>query len=762
MTRRHPWLFRRVALAVLLAGLTTALVAALTAPELQAATTGTVVGQVTDAVSGEPLTGVNIALEGTKLTTVTGSKGFFSITNVPPGKHAINASLIGYAPSRVSDINVAMDLQARVEVKLNPTVEEEPETVVVEDKQLTNPDATQTLYMRTGQDQVITKAAPNSLYQVPSIVTTVPGVMADASGNIHIRGGREDEVGWMMEGIPVVNPIDNTFGTNLVTVGMSRMEVYTRGYQAEYGNAISGVLNEIKRTGSETRGSNVEMGLGDTGHTGVYLEAGNVTPSGVDWYFGNYSWDSKFQRYVASSADSSDSVLKVSVPAGKKDTVTFLGTGGSAEYRLPEVTPAAYPDQARTNQFYHLAGLTWSHQISPDAHWLLRPYYFLSKNNIRALSTNLGDSADSRSIQRGLQFELVKRYGEKHQVSAGIWNINGSNRFYRYIPDLAMRMTGDAETAALLDPFEYTSLVATSQLAIFAQDKMRISDVWGLDLGLRYDRMRYDKAVADDSSDSQVSPRIGLVWSTDPRTVVRASFGRFIQFSPTSVMDRQYSNANWEQIYAADAALKPERATSLEVSWERQVRSDTLLRVTPFMRHYTDLLDRVALDPSDPSSPQTFVNTAKANARGLECYLERRLGKGLRGWVSYTYTRTRQPDPYVAGGWTWVDWDQRHTLDATLLRTLGKTDYALRAQYGSGLPWTSQLDASGNGHRMPDTLVLSLGISRPVGSSPRDGSIGFNIYNLFNTVRPTSRDISGEPSTWVMPRYLSISFTRKI
>ena len=55
---------------------------------------------------------------------------------------------------------------------------------------------------------------------------------------------------------------------------------------------------------------------------------------------------------------------------------------------------------------------------------------------------------------------------------------------------------------------------------------MRLSPKWGAEAGLRYDRMKYDKVVNPDTSESQTSPRFGLSYALDHRTNLRFSYGQ--------------------------------------------------------------------------------------------------------------------------------------------------------------------------------------------------------------------------------------------
>ena len=86
----------RMPLAGLLAVLTLALA---TATRIQAQM-GAVAGQVTDADSGQPLAGAQVAVEGTAFVTLTNDAGRYLLQGVPSGPRRINAELIGYAPQR--------------------------------------------------------------------------------------------------------------------------------------------------------------------------------------------------------------------------------------------------------------------------------------------------------------------------------------------------------------------------------------------------------------------------------------------------------------------------------------------------------------------------------------------------------------------------------------------------------------------------------------------------------------------------------------
>ena len=58
--------------------------------------TGTITGQVVDSATRQPLAGVNVVVEGTRLGAVTRDDGSFTIVGVAAGTHTVRARRIGY------------------------------------------------------------------------------------------------------------------------------------------------------------------------------------------------------------------------------------------------------------------------------------------------------------------------------------------------------------------------------------------------------------------------------------------------------------------------------------------------------------------------------------------------------------------------------------------------------------------------------------------------------------------------------------------
>jgi TonB-dependent receptor len=92
---------------------------------------GSISGTVTDAVSGAPLVGADIALDGTSLLAATDRAGSFRLAAVPPGPYSLLVTYLGHKTER-ADVTVTSGQTLVVEVKLAPANFSESVSVTAE------------------------------------------------------------------------------------------------------------------------------------------------------------------------------------------------------------------------------------------------------------------------------------------------------------------------------------------------------------------------------------------------------------------------------------------------------------------------------------------------------------------------------------------------------------------------------------------------------------------------------------------------------
>ena len=226
---------------------------------LMAGTTGKISGRITDAETGEGLPGVNVMLEDTYLGASTDADGVYFIINVPSGSYTLRTQMIGYSTVNVTDVQVRTDLTTEVNVQMTVQVlESEEEVVVVAERPLVQKDLTSGRAIVSADD---IKEMP--VESVGAVIATKAGIVSGSDGSIHIRGGRSSEVTYMIDGVPVTNPAWGGLGVNVENSSVQELQILSGTFNAEYGQAMSGIINIITKEGGDTFEGSISGYAGD-------------------------------------------------------------------------------------------------------------------------------------------------------------------------------------------------------------------------------------------------------------------------------------------------------------------------------------------------------------------------------------------------------------------------------------------------------------------------------------------------------------------
>ena len=224
---------------------TALLIAALSAMVF-AGETGKVTGTVTDSENGNTLPGVNVILEGTSLGAASEPNGDFYILNVPPGLYNVKFSFIGYAEVTIENVRVTKDLSTYLyTVKMSPEAIAGEEVTVTADKPLIEINATNEVRVVRSED---IKNLP--IRGVRNVVGMQTSVVSDG-GNLHVRGGRTEEVGFYLDGVNVADPFSLTPTGRVPNISIEEVSFQAGGFGAEYGSANAGIVNTTTKTGRD-------------------------------------------------------------------------------------------------------------------------------------------------------------------------------------------------------------------------------------------------------------------------------------------------------------------------------------------------------------------------------------------------------------------------------------------------------------------------------------------------------------------------------
>lgn len=204
-----------------------------------AGNTGKIAGVIKDAQTGETLVGVNVIVEGTTMGAATNIDGQYYILNIPPGKYTLAASAVGYNKTTMSNVSVSIDQTTTIDFAISTQVVQSEEMVITAERPLVQKDLTAKTAVVNG-DQIA--ALP---------VTEVGQVLQLQAGFVDgkLRGGRSGEVAYWIDGVPVTDGFNGGQVVELNKSLVQELQLISGAFNAEYGQAMSGIVNIATKEG---------------------------------------------------------------------------------------------------------------------------------------------------------------------------------------------------------------------------------------------------------------------------------------------------------------------------------------------------------------------------------------------------------------------------------------------------------------------------------------------------------------------------------
>ena len=223
------------------------------------ASNGKITGKVSEKATGSPAVGVNVILIDTYLGSATDENGRFTILNIPPGTYSIRVDAIGFATITMKDVRVTTAQTTELSFTLEEAVIEGQEVTVIAERPLVQKDLTASQRVTTAKE--IEDMPVESFL---GVLTTHAGVNQSAGGALHVRGGRSNEVGYYIDGVSVSNPFyTNSLAVSVSNKALEEMKLVSGAFNAEYGNAMSGVVNVTIKDGGKNYDGSLSYYTGD-------------------------------------------------------------------------------------------------------------------------------------------------------------------------------------------------------------------------------------------------------------------------------------------------------------------------------------------------------------------------------------------------------------------------------------------------------------------------------------------------------------------
>ena len=210
--------------------------------------TGSVRGFVYEKKNGEPVMFTNVYLKGTGYGAFTDINGYYSITRIPAGQYNLMVTSIGYDTTTIA-INIQENRTLEQNLTLSAASVQLEEFVISAERQ----------EMKTQVYTSLVKISPKQINMLPSVggerdiaqfLQVIPGVVftGDQGGQLYIRGGAPIQNKVLLDGMVIYNPfhsigIFSVFDTDIIR----NTDVYTGGFNVEYGGRISSIMDFTTR-----------------------------------------------------------------------------------------------------------------------------------------------------------------------------------------------------------------------------------------------------------------------------------------------------------------------------------------------------------------------------------------------------------------------------------------------------------------------------------------------------------------------------------
>ena len=238
---------------------------------LIAGTTGKISGSIQDISTGEPLAGANIIVSGTALGAAADENGKFVILNISPGIYTVKGTMIGYTAVLYSEVRVSADFTTKIEFQLQPSGLQLKEVTVTARIPIIKKDLTSSLSIVSAEQ----------LREIPveefsDVLALQAGIVVGADGDIHIRGGRSSEIAFLVDGLSVTDPYSGNISIEIENNSIQELQVISGPFNAEYGQAMSGVIDVVLKEGGDKFRGNLSF------YAGEYISSNEETFLNID------------------------------------------------------------------------------------------------------------------------------------------------------------------------------------------------------------------------------------------------------------------------------------------------------------------------------------------------------------------------------------------------------------------------------------------------------------------------------------------------
>ncbi|HVN17440.1 MAG TPA: TonB-dependent receptor [Dongiaceae bacterium] len=648
-------------------------------------------GKVTNAVGGEALESVEVAVLGTSFVTNTSLRGEFSIPHLPPGSYTLRLNAVGYrllaipftlaSESETKDFSVTMvpdNFRRTDQIEVHADIFQVADSPTTPEMNLISSEIRQTS----------TVLADDPF----RAVQTLPGVSAEGNneffGEFSVMGAPFSNVAVYIDDVLVLNPFHEIGNFSegaslgiLTSEVVEEMKLLPAAFPERFADADGAALDIHTRDGSRTPPLfRITAGIAASEFLGEgwfrSSRKGSWLVSARKSYL-NYLVHGRVQN--AADVGFEDAALKLTYDLTPRQNLSLFATDGHTSMSMSDQASLAREEYASGASDFTLARAGWRWAVAPplfiDAHaaYIREPDSLY--NNLGELLTR----TDHREWVVGSNLSWA--WSHDHVLQAGL----SERRIRDSEHQVGITDMGD------LQPFSFFGK-ALRQSAYVQQASTLLHGRVHLLGSVRWDRFH-------EYLPQRFSPQLSLSIEARRTTQLQFAAGRYAQ----------YSNSAFGP--PPDTCLLygflPSKSEHYSAAVEERLGDNARIRLEAFQRkNFLSIGETPSSQLTSQPCPVLQASLGGTYQRdyshGVQLTLQRRSSNRLSGWIGYTFLKAqaRQYDvtvptlsfPFVRGTDFYYSTleDQRHSLNLFATYRLRPTlSLSGKFLFGSGFPISS-------------------------------------------------------------------------
>ena len=748
-----------------------------------------IAGRVTSDTNS-PIANATVVLRGPsgdRYRALTDAGGAFTVDVREPGEYSIDAERSGFFAIKHQKVTTS---GGEVVLVLDPIREVAESIDVTSGTSAVELDQTASQTKLTGTE--LMDVPYPTTHNLKTAMRILPGVVQDSRGGVHLNGGAEDQVLYLLNGFNVSDPLTGRLESRVSVEAVQSMDVLGGQFSAEYGKSSAGVLSVNTKTGDDKwRYSATNFVPGIENQKG--LRIGSWTPRinfsgplrrGRAWFSNNLTtqYDQTVVRELPRGEDKATSWrhsnllrtqvnltpsnilysgLLVNLFYGPRSGLTALDPIETTQDRRSrqwffDIKDQMYLSRGAVVEFGYASNRTFFRQL-PQGH----DFYIFTPDGRRGNYFINGVQEGSRDQIIGNAFLPAFALAGEHRIKTGVdlnrvfygQDLNRSGVEFYNSRTLVRRTTYDGEGRLAKSNFE---------TAVYVQDGWRPRKNLLVDLGLRTD---WDRILRNWTW----SPRVGLAWSPFGLENTKIAGGYAMMFDatklelftrpldqiPLTVFFPPFGAGNVTRSFFEihDNNFAPQRYTVASASVDQRILTNVFLKFELMRRRGSRGL--MFLDTGAPVDSVYALKNARSDAYDAAGVTVRQNFGGQFEWLA-SYTRSRalsnavldisaDQAVLVANNLGRLPWDSPNRLVSWgyLPAPFKNWAVAYLVEHRTGFPFSVQNDAGFlvggvNSRRYPTFFELNLHIERKFRFRGQMWATRVGMNNLTNRLNPNA------------------------